>query len=137
MRVFQNTLRILGVAVIGVALIHIILGPSAEVLFGSSISPSSIADPTIDSQNRFYGAAFALYGGVFLLSSTDVPRYRQLLFIGFGIFFAAGLSRIVSIVVTGWPPLPVLGLAVVELAGPPLMAYWLVRVLRRSTQAVR
>ena len=128
MKAFQLVLRALGVGIFGVALIHIILGPGAETLFGSGISAQSLSDPTIDSQNRFYGAAFALFGGVFLLASRDVVLYTPLLKLAFGIFFVAGLTRLISAAITGLPPVPVIGLAIVEIAGPPIMYIWLKRV---------
>ena len=130
MRALKFTLQALGLGIVGVALVHVVLGPNAEVLLGSGISPSSIADPAIDSQNRFYGAAFALFGGVFLLGSADIAKYRPMLLLAFGAFFVAGLTRIISVVVAGWPPLPVLCLAVVEICGPPIMCFWLNRVAR-------
>ncbi len=137
MRWFQLTLRILGVGIIGVAMIHIVLGPGAEVLFGSGISAISLADPTIDSQNRFYGAAFALYGGVFVLASFDVAKYRAMLILAFTVFFVAGITRIVSGAIVGLPPLPVIALTVIEIIGPPVMYICLQRVTRDPADLAR
>lgn len=37
--------------------LHLALGPGADVLLGAQLSREVLADPTLDSQNRFYGLA--------------------------------------------------------------------------------
>ena len=68
-------LKAMGGAIILIALTHVALGPNADVLLGSNISMSSLTDPTVDSQNRFYGAAFGLYGVLLIICSSDLDRY--------------------------------------------------------------
>ena len=121
----STVLRLIGGVIAVVSLLHLTLGPGAEVLLGSGISELSRNDPTLDSQNRFYGVAFLLYGAILYHCASDIGRYRQILAITIGIFFAAGLARVVSIVITGWPAWPVLALLVVELVGPPLLYVWI------------
>ena len=129
---FQLTLRIMGGAIILVALTHIVLGPNADVLLGANISHSSLIDPTIDSQNRFYGAAFALYGVILIICSSEVAKYRSMLLWTMLVFFAAGLARLVSAMVVGWPPLIVVLLLVIELLVPPIVIWWLRKSIRES-----
>ncbi len=119
------TLRIFGVIILGVALTHATLGPSAEVLLGSHISAGSIADPTIDSQNRFYGVAFGLYGILMWLCGSDIERYKPVLLLLLLMFFLAGLVRLISIALVGMPPVSVIGLMVLEIVMPPVMVLWL------------
>jgi len=129
---YKTTLRLIGFGIIGVAATHLLLGPNAELLLGASISAESLMDPTIDSQNRFYGVAFALFGCMLLLASTDVRGYQKVIVLTFAVFFAAGLSRLVSVALAGWPAQMVILLTIVELLLPPIMLVWLKRLLLNS-----
>ncbi len=130
MTTYQYILKILALGIFAVALIHILLGVSAEPLLGSGISEASQSDPSLDSQNRFYGAAFALFGVIFWLSSTDLGKYREVLIAAFAVFFLAGLVRLVSIVAVGLPSLEIMVLTTIEICGPPVMYLWLSRILQ-------
>ena len=124
MNAYQITLKVLAIGVLGVALVHVLLGVGSETLLGSNISEASQLDPNLDSQNRFYGASFLLFGVIFWLSSTDLSRYTTLLNLGLLVFFIAGITRILSIVLVGWPTLEILVLLGIELIGPPIMYLW-------------
>ncbi len=45
-----------------VGALHLVLGAGADVLLGARLPPEALADAALDSQNRFYGVAFSLYG---------------------------------------------------------------------------
>ena len=130
MQLYSIVLRGLAIGVFAVALIHILLGVSAEPLLGSAVSNISQADPSLDSQNRFYGAAFSLFGGLWWLSSGEVAKYQTVLKLSFLIFFLAGASRLISVGILGLPSIPITVLTLVELAGPIIMLLWLNKVLR-------
>jgi len=123
--VLPNILRTVGVLITLVAVLHLLLGPQAEVMLGSGISEISLADATLDSQNRFYGVAFFLYGVILIYCASDIGRYRDILNITIGVFFLAGLARIVSIIIAGWPTWPVVILLVAELLLPPTLFVWI------------
>lgn len=106
-------------------LVHIILGPGADVMLGANLPAGALADATLDSQNRFYGAAFMAYGALFWIMGRDIPRYRVTLNVLIGFFFLGGLVRIVSILLKGWPSDLVWALALSELVLPPIL-WWLV-----------
>jgi hypothetical protein len=55
--------------------LHLILGLNADVLLGAKLPASVIADPVLDSQNRFYGVAFMLFGLVLFAGGSDLKRY--------------------------------------------------------------
>lgn len=129
---FKTVLRITGIGIICVAFIHLLLGPQAELLLGAAMSGESVMDPTVDSQNRFYGVAFALFGCIFLLGSTDVTGYQKIITLAFVVFFAAGLSRLVSVALTDWPAQTVMLLTAVELIVPPAMIIWLKQLLHTA-----
>lgn len=120
-----KVLRITGVLVAVVSLLHVAIGTDAEVLLGSGISELSRNDATLDSQNRFYGVAFFLYGAILIYCASDIHRFRDILGITIGMLFVAGLARIVSIVIVGWPAWPVVALLGIELIGPPALYAWI------------
>jgi hypothetical protein len=110
-----------------VAGLHLVLGLQADVLLGARLPEALIADPSLSSQNRFYGVAFGLYGAVFYLAATDLARYAPVLRCTLWALFAAGAARGAAIVAHGWPTLPVLVLMGTELGVPPLLHLWLAR----------
>jgi hypothetical protein len=130
MRAYSILLRTLAPLVILVGCLHLVLGPGADALLGARLAPQAMADPALDSQNRFYGVSFMLYGVLFFLCSTNIPKYATVLRCVLWVLFAAGLARFVSLAARGVPPLPVLLLLVLELLAPPLMIWWLARALK-------
>jgi hypothetical protein len=115
-----------------VGALHLTLGVGADVLLGAKLSADAIADPALDSQNRFYGVSFILYGVLLYLCSTNIPKYAPVLRCVLWVFFAGGVARIVSIAIYGFPPPLVIALLVGELLPPPLFAWWLLRVENES-----
>lgn len=113
-----------------VGALHLLLGVGAEVLLGAELPVEALADPALDSQNRFYGVAFTLYGVLLFLCATDLSKYATVFRCLIWVFFAAGVARLVSIATHGVPPPLVLGLLASELIAPPLLAWWLSRVER-------
>jgi len=117
-----------------VGALHLVLGVGADVLLGARLPAEALADAALDSQNRFYGMAFSLYGVLLFLCGTDVAKYATVLRCVLWVFFAAGLARLVSIVTHGVPPPLVQSLLVTELVLPPLLHLWLSTVLRADAR---
>jgi hypothetical protein len=115
-----------------VGALHLTLGLNADALVGAKVPVEVLRDPALDSQNRFYGVAFTLYGALLYLSATDLPKYATVLRCVLWVFFAAGVTRFVSIAIYGVPPVPVVLLLGSELVAPPLLLVWLSRVLREG-----
>lgn len=115
-----------------VGLLHLALGLQADVLLGARLSADAFADPTLDSQNRFYGVAFTLYGVLLFLCATDIVKYAQVLRCVLWVFFAAGVARLVALAIHGLPPVPVIALLLSELILPPVLVLWLNRVLKSA-----
>lgn len=113
-----------------VGLLHLVLGVGADVLLGARLPSEALRDAALDSQNRFYGVAFSIYGVLLYLCATDLQKYAAVLRSLLWVFFAAGLARLVSMATHGVPPPLVLGLLVPELVAPPLLHLWLSKVLR-------
>jgi Domain of unknown function (DUF4345) len=124
------TLKLVAPLFFAVGALHLFFGLGAEALLGAHVSTEAMADAALDSQNRFYGTSFTLYGVLLLLCSNDIPKYATVLRCVLWVFFAAGLARLVSIVTHGFPPPLIVGLLAAELLPPPLLVWWLARELR-------
>lgn len=132
MRALSLVLRFAAPIFVFVGALHLVLGVGADMLLGARLPTEALADPVLDSQNRFYGVAFILYGVLLFLCASDIPKYATVLRCVIWVFFAAGLARIVSIVLHGAPSPFVLTLLASELVTPPVLALWLSRVERAS-----
>jgi hypothetical protein len=60
---------------LAVGALHLAIGVKADVLLGAKLPVEALADPTLDSQNRFYGVAFTLYGVLLFLCASNIPKY--------------------------------------------------------------
>lgn len=129
MNAFKIFLRIIAPIFLLVGALHLFFGLSADVQLGAKIPLEIIADPALDSQNRFYGTSFALYGVLLWFCASDVAKYASVLRRVLWVFFAAGAARLVSASLHGLPPPRIVVLLLSELAMPPVVLWWLSRVL--------
>ena len=118
-------LKVIASVPILVGVLHLVLGLNADVLLGAKLPASVIADPALDSQNRFYGVAFMLFGACLFLGGSDLKRYLPVVRWTLWIFFAAGMARLLSILVYGVPPPLVVTLLLLEVVGTPVLLVWL------------
>jgi Domain of unknown function (DUF4345) len=130
MNLFLLVLKCLAAVFLLVAGLHFALGVGAEVLLGARLSAEAAAEPTLNSQDRFYGVAFSLNAVVLYFASKDLKRYEPLLKAVCVVCFLGGLSRILSWALHGAPAPMVVFLGVTELVGPPWLLYWLGSVKR-------
>lgn len=132
MRIFCVFLRFSGLVFLTVSALHVFMGLGADALLGANVSATSIVDPSLDSQNRFFGAAFALYGMLLIVTSTDFHRYYVVLQCTFGSLFIAGLARVLSLLLKGVPSDPILLLLFSELVIPPIVWFWMMQIGRKQ-----
>ena len=125
---YTTALRLLAPVFPAVSALHLALGVKAEVLLGADLPDQAVDDPTLDSQDRFYGVFFSLPAVLLLLAAHDLPRYRPVLRAVLWATFAGGLARLVGWQAKGRPSAPILGLLAIELAVPPAMDIWLHRI---------
>ena len=125
MQIFTLLLRFTAPVFLLVGALHLALGVGAEVMLGAMLPSAALSDAVLDSQNRFYGIAFTLYGVLFLICASDLHKYATVLRAVLWVFFAAGLARLVSIAVHGLPSMLVLVLLDTELILPPVLLVWL------------
>jgi hypothetical protein len=124
---FGITLRCAALACAGAALCHALLGVSGDWIIG--VVPASPVVPSLDSQNRFYGAAFLLYGLLLWISAKDVTRFAPILRAIFGMMFLAGCARSLAVLTHGLPTPQILFLWSTEIILPPILWFWLNRTL--------
>ena len=128
-RTLSSALKIIAPVFLAVSLLHLWFGLGADAMLGANIPVQALADPTLNSQNRFYGVAFGVYGALLFVCASDIVRYQSILRIVLWVFFAAGLARLVSIATHGVPATAVLVLLGSELLLPPVLLAWLRRAL--------
>ena len=124
MELFSIVLKLLVPAFLAVGVLHLWLGVRADVLLGAKLAPEALADPALDSQNRFYGVAYGCYGILLYVCATDIGRYAVILDCVLFATFAGGLARMVSMGTHGRPPPLILVLLASELLLPPALAGW-------------
>lgn len=117
-------LRVLAVSILVAGGTHLLLGVNAETLLGAKLPIDALTEPSLDSQNRFYGTSYCLYGILIWTCTRDMPRYRVVFQLLLAMTFVAGLTRIFSIIVNGWPAPAILALSAIELILPPLLFIW-------------
>jgi Domain of unknown function (DUF4345) len=123
-------LRLFGAAFVLAGLLHVIYGVGAELMLGTNLSAEALTNPSLDSQNRFYGAAFAVYGVLFWMCAGDMTRYAPVLRVMLVVFFFAGVARLIAVALYGLPAPAIQVLAATELIFPPLLLWWQSRHLR-------
>jgi Domain of unknown function (DUF4345) len=116
-------LRFIGAVCIAVALVHGLLGVGGDWVLGITNAPP--IDPSLDSQNRFYGVAFGLNGVLLWMGGGDVRRFAPVLKTMFAVIFLAGCARGLAVIAHGWPQPQIMGLWASELLLPPFLWLWL------------
>jgi Domain of unknown function (DUF4345) len=111
-----------------VAALHLILGVGAEVMIGAVLPMSAIVEPTLNSQNRFYGVSYALYAVVLWLCAGDLKRFEPIFKAVLWVSLLAGVSRLVAWAQYGAPAPFVVFLLATELLFPPILWLWYSRV---------
>ena len=129
MNLYSNTLKLAAFVFFAVAGVHLVFGLGADQMLGAVLSPATVSEPSLDSQNRFYGVAFALYGVTLYICAKDLTRYRPILVAALAVFFMAGCARLVSWGIRGAPAPLIIGLLAMEIILPPMLYGWLRKVV--------
>jgi len=96
-------------ALIGVS--HIVLGPQ--------VIPGGVpVNATMDNEDRFYATLFVGFGLAMIWASRDLDARRTLYLALMAVFFAGGVSRVISVLAVGWPHPLFVGLGAIELVLP-------------------
>lgn len=132
MKLYSMTLKLASLVFFAVAAIHLVLGLGADQLLGAVVPAEAMTEPSLDSQNRFYGVSFAFYGVALYLCATDIIRFEPVLKAALAVFFLAGCARLVAWGIRGAPAPLVVALLVTELILPPALYIWLRKGLARE-----
>ncbi len=135
MQGFALALRFCAVACIAAATLHLVLGVRAERLLDPGLPEALVGLASLDSQNRFYGTTFMVYGALLWRCALDPAGHAPVLRVLLAVFFAGGLARLLSVAVVGWPAPPIIALAALELLLPPLLYGWLMSCTRADPRA--
>lgn len=112
----KSYIALFGAVCIGIALLHIAVGPS-------SIPGSVPVNATMDSEDRFYATSFLGFGAAHIWCARDLRARGGIMLAMQFVFFLGGIARLISWAAVG-PPIPLfIGLGAIELAQPPLI--WL------------
>jgi succinate-acetate transporter protein len=117
-------LKILSVTILAIGALKVTLGAKADRLLDPSISLETVLHPSVDSQIRFYGAAFSVYGVLLWMCSNDMTKYADVFKVLMIVFFLAGVARILSALMRGKPSIMIMGLAALEIFVPPVLLLW-------------
>jgi hypothetical protein len=117
-------LKIGGVVIMLIGALHAVFGLGADRMLDPSIPDAAVRHASLDSQNRFYGTAFALYGVLLWICSTDIDRYGPVFVALLIVFFVGGSMRIVSALLHGMPSVMIRVLTALELVLPPVLLWW-------------
>lgn len=114
----RGYVALFGAVCIGIALLHIAIGPS-------SIPGSIPVNATMDSEDRFYATLFLGFGAAHLWCARDLAGRGRMLLAMQAVFFLGGVARLISWAQVG-PPIPMfVWLGAIELIQPPLLWLWL------------
>jgi Domain of unknown function (DUF4345) len=123
-------LSLAGLFILFVGFFHAFVGVRGDWIIG--LVPPDTIDASLDSQNRFYGAAFLLHGVLLIYCARDVIRFENILRILFAVMFFAGCVRGLAVLANGWPTLMVSALGLSEILLPPIAWFWLNNTLDRA-----
>ena len=117
----QTALKILvfifGAVCVGIAFIHIAIGPSA-------IPGSVPVNATMDSEDRFYATMFLGFGTALIWCSRDLAARGGVFKVLLLVFFLGGIARCVSALQVGMPNEFFQMLWALELILPPVFWLW-------------
>lgn len=122
---FLWILRLAAAFIVFAGSLHIIFGLKGDLALGAGVSADTLIDPGLDSQNRFYGGIFLLYGVLLVLITSNLRKYETVLKCLLWVFLFAGSVRFISVALYGWPPMLIGLLFAAELVLPPILLIWL------------
>ena len=95
-----------------------------------SVPNQELANPSVESELRFYGAFYLAYGLAALQIAPQADTNANAVRAHMGVLFAAGLARAGGWLAVGRPHRFQLALLAVELALPPSVVAWQARIAR-------
>jgi hypothetical protein len=106
------------------------LGGTHDPLYAGAGMP---ADPTLDSNLRFYGGVWLGLGLAALWVIPGIARKTVLFRVLWLMIFLGGIGRLLSLLAVGMPFPPFIGFTLLEVFGAPLFIWWQAALARRAT----
>ena len=113
-----------GVVAMVISLLHIVFGPAC-------IPGTMAVNATLDSEDRFYAVFFFAYGWALLWCARDVEQKREPLRLLGALFFAGGVTRLISMLAMGAPHGLFIALTPIELGLP--LTWWILQARLSAT----
>lgn len=130
-RVLQAVNVVLGLLTIALAAMTLVFGADSPVYASAEIPEL----PSLDSNLRFFGGLGLGLGLALLWIVPAIEKRTRLFRTVWGCAFLGGIGRLVSMVVVGPPPLPMIAFAAIEVPLIPVLLYWQYRVAGASAKA--
>lgn len=124
-------LSLLGVSIIAIGGMMAVIGPSTtanflgdilSAVFGSKAYSGGFEHTNADSEMRVLAVFFAAYGAVLLWLSTRLESHKEWVYGAIALYFAGGVTRLLSYASVGWPDALFLLLMAFELGAPIIIA---------------
>jgi hypothetical protein len=132
MRALIILVRLLCLIPLGTGALDLLLGGRALSTVGTQLTAEALADPSLNSQLRFFGAIWLGFGVLLWHASSDLKAHAT----GFRLLCAAlilsGIGRLISLLQLGVPAAPFVAAMGVELVVMPAVLWWHWYLLRQS-----
>lgn len=132
------TKKLLQIVTSVLALIPILTGllgllGAADPLYEGSIRPNSAL---LDSNLRFFSGIWIGLGIAIVWIIPRIEKHTLFFRILWGSIFLGGIGRLLSSLFYMVPPLPFIGLTILELVGAPLFIYWQTKVANSAAKSL-
>lgn len=132
MRTLTRLIRILCIIPFATGATDLLLGASALSTVGAQLSPDALAEPSLNSQLRFFGAIWLGFGLMLWHSTRDLTKHAAWFRLMCFALVLSGIGRVISMIQLGIPQAPFVIATIVELVVIPLAFLWHWRVLRKG-----
>lgn len=119
-KALQAVNLILALGTTGLAGMSLLFGAGSPV-YGTTSVPESAA---LDSNLRFMGGLGLGLGLALVWITPAIERHTAIFRLVWLCALLGGIGRLVSLAVTGTPPLPMIVFAAIEVPGVPALIYW-------------
>ena len=126
-RLLQAATALVGIATVGLGTVQLLRG-AASPMYAHLALP---ADPTLDSNLRFFGGLGLGLGIVLLLLVPRIERHGPVFAAVWLCTLVGGVGRLLSWALVGAPPIHLAAFTWIEVLGAPLFVLWQRSVGRR------
>ena len=89
------------------------------------------ASPVFDSNLRFFAGVWFGLGVALFWLIPKIDQQTVLFRTLWGMVFAGGIGRLLSMLLVGSPPAPFIGFTILEIVGAPIFIWWQARLAKQ------